>query len=312
MSLISVTRDDVAVGAPLPWPLYDQGGAVLMAQGAIIATAGLLDALLAANPLRELTWAASGAAPANEPGANGSAAAKSSLPEMVETSSFSFQDMRLRVGDRIQLQPPATVSQERFIVKLIGYLDNASLLVTAPLENGLRVPLRDNDKIVARVFTSQKAFGFTTVVSRVCKIPYDYLHLEFPSSIQGSVVRKSPRVRTKIITSVARGEDTDEANRQSGMIVNLSADGALLRARQPLADKGQVLRLAFRVNLHNVDAFLTVNAIVRSLFREEAVEASSTPMHNHGVQFQELRPNDSVILQSMIYQQMIEQPQSLA
>jgi hypothetical protein len=35
-------------------------------------------------------------------------------------------------------------------------------------------------------------------------------------------------------------------------------------------------------------------------------------MVNHGVQFQDLRPNDSMILQSMIYQQMIEQPHTLA
>lgn len=310
MSLISVSRDDIAIGKPLPWPLYDQGGAIMLAQGAVIETDRQLVAMLGANPLRELTWNASGASPTQE-APQSDAFSKTAFPDTPETG-FSFQDMRLRVGDRIQLQPPATVSQERYIVKLIGYLDNASLLVTAPLENGLRVPLRDNDKIVARVFTSQKAFGFTTSINRVCKIPYDYLHLDFPESIQGSVVRKSPRVRTKIITSVSRGEETDENNRQSGIIVNLSADGALLRARQPLADKGQSLRLAFRVNLHNVDAFLTVNAIVRSLFRDEGSDTHGTPLHNHGIQFLELRPNDSVILQSMIYQQMIEQPQSLA
>jgi c-di-GMP-binding flagellar brake protein YcgR len=309
MSLISVTREDIPLGSPLPWPLYDQGGGVLLAQGAVVDSAERLTALLAAGPLRELSWnVPSGAA---EPSADNAAAAKAMLADIPETG-FSFQDMRLRVGDRIQLQPPATVSQERYIVRLIGYLENATLLVTMPLENGLRVPLRENDKIVARVFTSQKAFGFTSTVERVCKIPYDYLHLSFPYAIQGSVIRKSPRVRTKIITSIARPEETDESKRQSGLIVNLSADGALVRARQPVAEKGQLLRLAFRVNLHSVDAFLTVNAVVRSLFRDENGEGGGAPMHNHGLQFQDLKPNDSVILQSMIYQQMIEQPQTIA
>jgi c-di-GMP-binding flagellar brake protein YcgR len=280
-----------------------------MEQGAVIDSAERLNTLLAASPLRELSWTVpNGAA---EPAADSAAAAKAMLADVPETG-FSFQDMRLRVGDRIQLQPPATVSQERYIVRLIGYLENSTLLVTMPLENGLRVPLRENDKIVARVFTSQKAFGFTSTVERICKIPYDYLHLSFPYSIQGSVIRKSPRVRTKIITSISRAEETDESKRQSGLIVNLSADGALVRARQPLAGKGETLRLAFRVNLHSVDAFLTVNAIVRSVFLDENGEGGGAPMHNHGLQFQELKPNDSVILQSMIYQQMIEQPQTLA
>lgn len=309
MSLISVTREDIPLGAPLPWPLYDQGGAVLLEQGAVIDNAERLNSLLAAAPLRELSWTVpNGAA---EPSADNAAAAKAMLADIPE-SGFSFQDMRLRVGDRIQLQPPATVGTDRYIVRLIGYLENSTLLVTAPLENGLRVPLRENDKIVARVFTSQKAFGFTTTVERVCKIPYDYLHLSFPYAIQGSVIRKSPRVRTKIITSISRSEETDESKRQSGLIVNLSADGALVRARQPLANKGESLRLAFRVNLHSVDAFLTVNAVIRSVFLDENGEGGSAPMHNHGLQFLELKPNDSVILQSMIYQQMIEQPQTLA
>jgi hypothetical protein len=31
----------------------------------------------------------------------------------------------------------------------------------------------------------------------------------------------------------------------------------------------------------------------------------------HGIEFQDLPPNDSVVLQSMIYQQMIENPQNV-
>lgn len=34
-------------------------------------------------------------------------------------------------------------------------------------------------------------------------------------------------------------------------------------------------------------------------------------MFSHGVQFQYLAPNDGVILRSLIYQQMIEQPHTI-
>ncbi|HEY6896357.1 MAG TPA: flagellar brake protein [Rhodocyclaceae bacterium] len=306
MSLISAVREDFSLGVPLPWMLYGQDGSKLLESGAVLETEDQLESLLARKPLRELSW-------------NGAATPQPETPEAAELdkalanaaeSSFTFQDMRLRVGDRIQLQPPATVAQDRYIVKLIGYVDNVGLLVTAPLENGLRVPLRENDKVVARIFSSQKAFGFGSVVARVCKIPYDYLHLSFPDRIQGSVVRKSPRVRTNIIASIAQPE-ADGNDRQSGIIVNLSADGALLKARQPLSDKGQTIQLSFRVNLHNVDAYLTVNAIIRSAFGDEGKTGNGAAMFNHGIQFQNLPANDSVILQSLIYQQMIEQPQSL-
>ena len=158
MSLITVTKADIAVGEPLPWPLYDQTGGVVMAAGSVIPTAAEFDALMATKPLRELTLNSPAKAPA-DPGGNKGAGSQTGKPEF-SGETFSFADMRLRVGDRIQLQPPARVSQERFIVKLIGYLENTSLLVTMPTENGLRVPFRDNDNLVARVFTSQKAFGF--------------------------------------------------------------------------------------------------------------------------------------------------------
>ncbi len=309
MSLIVIKKEDCPLGTPLPWLVYDQDGNVLMDQGTVLETEEQLQALLANKAMRELSWDSTGD---GAPAAQAGAAAKDMVASLADEAEgeFSFHDMRLRVGDRIQLQPPAAVSQNRYVVKLIGYLDNVGLLVTAPTEDGFRVPFRERDKIVARIFSSQKAFGFGCTIERVCKIPFDYLHLSFPQSIQGSVIRNAPRVRTNIIASIAKSNGDASNDRQSGMIVNLSADGALVKARQPLCEKGQSAQLSFRINLHNLDAYLTVTAIVRSIFEDE-IKAGSPAMFNHGVQFHKLPPNDSVILQSKIYQQMIEQPQSL-
>lgn len=310
MSLISARREDLPVGTPLPWPLFDENGEVLLDRGRVIAGDAELESLLAAKPMRELSWAV--------PSQGETGTSKESSKELDAAladgneGSFTFTDMHLRVGERIQVQPPANVSCERYVVKLIGYVDKVSVLVTAPYENGLRVPLRENDTLVARIFSAQKAFGFSTSVERVCKIPYDYLHLAFPEHVQGSVVRKSPRVRTRIIVSISTPEAATADDRSSGLIVNLSADGALVKARQPLAANGGTLGLAFRVNLHNVDAYLTINAVVRSAFGDDGKGEDGTPMFSHGVQFRDLAPNDSVILQSLIYQQMIEQPHTLA
>ena len=225
MSLIPVARNDVAIGVPLPWPIFDQGGNKLMEQGRVLDTPEQLDVLLTGKPLRELSWQSRAA----DSGAEGSVAANKYLDEALaagKASGFEFRDMRLRIGDRIQVQLPASVSAERFIVKLIGYVDKVSLLVTAPVENGLRLPLQDNDKIVARVFSSQKAFGFGCSVGRVCKTPFDYLHLSFPERIQGTVVRSSPRVRTNIIASIAKSATDGGDERQAGVIAKASLPDA--------------------------------------------------------------------------------------
>ncbi len=302
MKLVALSREDFKLGVPLPWMLFDAGGSILMEQGAILEADDDLDALLALEPHRD-------ASTTNQ---------SESLDELPQ-KAYTFADMRLRIGDRMQLEPPSAVSTERHMVKVIGYVENVSLLTTAPVANGLRVPLRDGDKVVIRVFANQNAFGFDTFVLRAVKIPFDYLHLEFPTRIQGAVIRKSPRVKTKLITSVNRpGADGnfpsgEDPARQVGILLNLSVEGALLEAKAPLTEKGGRLRLAFRVNLHNVDAMITVPAVVRSIFTDEAkLKEGKTGGIMHGVQFQDMPANDGLVLQSMIYQKMIEHPHLLA
>ena len=223
---------------------------------------------------------------------------------------YPFAAMNLKIGDRIQLQLPELLSRERVIVRLIGYVSNLSLLVTVPRGvNGLRFGLLENDTVVARIFTSQNAFGFSATVNRIIKLPFEYMHLDFPNEVKGVVIRKAPRVRTKIICSVVSAQSG--ADGLPGVLVNLSANGALLDSRRALAEKGETIRLSFRLKLHSVDALLTVSAIVRSRFSDTAPADGSMGFVHHGLEFCDLQANDSLILQSMIYQQMIEQPKSV-
>lgn len=315
MGLIPVSPEDISVGHPLPWMVYDQEGKQLLPQGAVLTTAEQRFQLLIRQPMRELSWGEPGAAAqaeAPEPEALESRELETAL-EASSENTFSFHDMRLKVGDKIQLQPPTWAGQNRHVVKLIGYLDNQSLLVSAPVENGMLVPLREKDRVIARFFSSQKAFGFSCTIERVCKIPYNYLHLSFPAHIQGSVIRKSPRIRTHFTASLVKPDARYRTETHDGVIINLSADGAMIKTRQPLYEKSDEIQLTFRVKLHNVGAHLALNAVVRNVLHEDIQSQGvpNAPRFNYGIQFQNLPPNDSVILQSLIYQQMIEQPQSL-
>lgn len=293
--------------------VYDQEGKQLLPQGAVLTTAEQRFQLLIRQPMRELSWGETGAAVQAEPPEPEALESRELDTTLAATaqSTFTFQDMRLKVGDKIQLQPPAWAGLNRHVVKLIGYLDKQSLLVSAPLENGMPVPLREKDRVIARYFSSQKAFGFSCTIERVCKIPYNYLHLSFPAQIQGSVIRKSPRIRTHFTAILLKPGALNRTESHDGVIVNLSADGAMIKTRQPLYDKFDDIQLAFRVKLHNVGAHLALHAVVRNVLREDPQSGPDAPQFNYGIQFRNLPPNDSVILQSLIYQQMIEQPQSL-
>ena len=306
MSLIPVDKSELTLGAPLPWTLYDQNHKLLKAQGEPIDSEGQLRSLLEAGPLRELVWES-----ASEP----SPEAMDEPPEIdlsdTPSGRFTFYDMNLKVGDRVQLQPPAQLGADRHIVKLIGYVDPVSVLVTAPKVNGMRLPLLEDESVVVRVFSGQNAFGFHCSIKRVCKVPFDYLHLSFPDEIQGAVIRKSPRIKIKIIASIVDPEN-EGVEPLPGMIVNISSSGARVDARKPLGKAGKKVRLSFRVNLHSMEVFLTVNAVIRSVLRDdESAEPAQQSVAHYGVEFQELQPNDTMILQSLIYQKMIEQPHTV-
>jgi hypothetical protein len=311
MSLILASKDEIVVGKPSPWSLYDPMHNLLLGQGDMVRDDEHRDTLLTSGACHELSWET----PDNDDGIDdGLSSAEETSPEQTGGSEtdkrFTFDDMKLKVEDKLQLEPPAQLARERFLVKVIGFLRGASLLVTTPVTaNGLRLQLLDGETVVMRSFSGQNAFGFACTIERVIKTPYEYLHLSFPDNIQGIMIRKAPRVKTRIIAAVQ--DKKTGAEQVSALISDISANGVSLDAKQPLGNKGGTINLAFRVHLHNVDAYLSVKGVIRAILSGDAVDASKSGIIRHGIEFQELQPNDSVILQSMIYQQMIENPHKL-
>jgi len=123
------------------------------------------------------------------------------------------------------------------------------------------------------------------------------------------MIRKAPRIKTRLIAAV-HDSNSGPDKQTSALISDISAKGISLDAKQPLGAKGEILNIAFRVQLHNVEAFLALKGIVRAVIKNEDTDPKAPPVR-HGIEFQDLQPNDSVVLQSMIYQQMIENPDKL-
>ena len=311
MSLILANTDDIVIGKPVPWSLYTQEYSLLLSEGDLVRDDGHKNELVSNGAYRELAWeTAAGNASADK---DAPAADKSSSPgQQPADSLYTFDDMRLKAEDRLQLEPPSQLARERFSVKVIGYLRGASLLVTVPITaNGLRLQLMEKEKVVMRSFSGQNAFGFACTIEKIIRIPFEYMHLSFPDNIQGIKIRKAPRIKTRIIATVHLGQPSKSTQR-SALISDISANGVSLEAKQPLGEKGDILRLAFRVQLHNVDAYLSVKGIIRAVLGEAVLaDGQMAGFLRFGIEFQDLQANDSVVLQSMVYQQMIENPHNV-
>ncbi len=315
MSLILINKNNITIGEPSQWALYDQEHNLLLEQGGVVRDNAHLDSLLTRGAYRELSWEApDDENPSGELKDNSFAAETNSVQTgKKETSTrFTFNDMKLKAEDRLQLQPPEHLTSERFPVKVIGFLRGISLLVTTPVTTeGFRLQLLEGERVIMRSFLGQNAFGFECHITRRCKSPYEYLHLSFPDAIQGIAIRKAPRVKTRIIATVQKNNPGNANEPVSALISNISANGLALDAKQPLGSKGDIINLSFRVNLHKIDALLSIKGLICAVLTGDAANASNPDLIRHGIEFRDLQPNDSVILQSMIYQNMIENPHQL-
>lgn len=222
-----------------------------------------------------------------------------------EHEGFDFKDMHLAVGDRVQIECPTATGTGRAFVRVIGYVDHVSVLVTAPMIGSRRIDLVENDLIVVRAFSRKSAFAFRASVLRTCRLPCHYVHLSYPESVQGSVIRKATRVRTELPVTVGTARGGDPA---TGTVMDISATGLMLRTRAMLGTQGSRLRLQVELPLHGVDTRLELDAIIRNVREEEG--ANGVAWH-YGVDFHELGAHDHMLVKSFVYQTIIEQPRQI-
>ena len=120
-----------------------------------------------------------------------------------------FKDIGLKVGDRMVIEPPAKLGDQPGVVKLIGWVNDLSVLVTMPDTRPWAGPPIEGDTIGVRAFSGRHAYGFSTVVGKRSVRPFEYLHLEFPRRISMRQIRNAERIATSIS---ARVMDADERN----------------------------------------------------------------------------------------------------
>lgn len=223
-------------------------------------------------------------------------------------TGYKFSDIRLNIGDHLQVTPPEHLMLERCTVRLIGYVEDLSLLVTAPTIRGTKVPVLDGDLMLFRTYTSKDAFSFACQVIRRCNVPYDYFHLTFPDRIAGAMIRNTIRVRTTVRAQAFCPDDATCVAHDTSL-ENISATGALICSDYSLGQPGGHLMLRFKLCVHGVDVPLHVQAeIVNLTHHEYDSDGNRRTIFAHGVKFQELSPTDIMAIKSHVYQLGYEQP----
>lgn len=300
-SLVPIKRAELAVGNPLPWPVYDASNNLLMNEGVVIQNQRQLDALYEKGVYRNPTWDTKPRRQAKPtPLAKRPAEEKSAPPlPRKDCLHLKFSDMKLGLGDRLQLQE-MTGEKTRHLAKVVGYLDGQSLIVTHPAKDGKPLVFLERQPLIVRVFSGKHAFAFETHLLKSYPTPYPHLHLGCPKHVEQKEIRGSERIACDIIASVAAEGDPDKRAR-AGVMTNLSISGARITSKEALGTKGAAVVVAFRCQSSHADEYLTL----RGILRQVDFDADDGRVQ-HGVEFIDLSNNDRLILENTIYRLRFE------
>ena len=219
-------------------------------------------------------------------------------------------DLVLDVGDVLQLQFLGDSGDTRYYVKVIGYLEDRSLLVTSPQQGGKLRRVREGQPVAARMMAGNKLVGFSVSELRSCAVPYAYLHLSYPHDLQSVTVRKALRVTLNMPANAqACNTGTQEVNLDNDIhkivIRDMSTTGALLVADAPLADNGNSLTVSVQVDVAGEPEELTFTVVVRNIKVEQATEKGHSSQFLHGVEFQFSDRRESVLMHAFVYEQIV-------
>jgi c-di-GMP-binding flagellar brake protein YcgR len=293
-SLIAICKDDIDIGKPLPWSIYTHDRHLLLRRGFVLESQSQLDGLSDNEFFRFTTDDASHV---SRPGTDDVGERAKSDP--ATERSIAFDEIKLAIGDALQIQTQVEQSESRYYVKLIGYLKGKGVLVTAPQVEGNLCYIKEGQTFVVRFFAGKNAYAFTTSVNKVTNVPFPHLYLSYPPQVRGLVVRSGERVNVRIICTVSVPDDAKTVA-VPGMLTNISVGGALLAAKKELGAKNDLLVVKFRVFIRDIEFFMTIDAMICSLVKDDSGEIL------HGLRFAGL-PNDMAIaLTAYVYQKLAE------
>ncbi|MCJ8169156.1 flagellar brake protein [Atopomonas sediminilitoris] len=209
----------------------------------------------------------------------------------MEEQTTRFEDLRLMPGQALQLEIDG-YNQERDKAQLLGYRPSHSIIISAPMSNGVLVPLKTGMPLSVRLFAQQLncACGFRTEVLATPRLPYPHLHLAMPKRLSLGEVRTSVRAKVNLISSVYYGAAQQKC---SAIIKDLSLGGCRLQARALDLCPGDELKLTAQVAVSGIERIVTLSGHARSVLQDNEHTVI-------GVQFAEINDTDRITLHAYV------------
>ncbi len=218
------------------------------------------------------------------------------------TRSFLFEDLRLQVDHRLQIELPEPRAGEHFYTRLLGFFKGGSLIIKLPTNWNGKTPISESDTVTVRGFSGQIAYAFSADILKIRYAPYPYCHLSFPESVQGAEIRKAVRVKVSIPARLANGR-LGPNHAIDAMITDMSALGMQIDSTDIPGIRGDTVSISFRFWLQPND--YEVNFTAKGIIQSAQPNEDATGWQC-GIRMQGMRPTEALLIQHLIYESLIE------
>ena len=214
-------------------------------------------------------------------------------------------ELSLSVGDSLQLQfHPGKATDERYYVRVIGYLTGRSIITTTPTSNGKLMFVKEGQQFAVRLLSGNSVQGFVSTVMKNAATPYPYIHLSYPKELESKVVRKAQRVNTKIIAAVQNHETgKSHIKTKSALISDLSTAGALVISPEAIGEVGDMISISTKMQIADVAEYVNISAIIRR-YLDNVEDDDGKVKFKYGVEFQLLEERDRLVIHGYVYEQI--------
>lgn len=210
--------------------------------------------------------------------------------------------LKQNIGDTLQLQFSPGSADDRYYVKLIGFLEDKSIIVTTPRMDGTTLKILTDQRFIIRMISGSSAQGFTATALYSSTRPYPHLHLTYPKDLESITVRKAERVNCKLIVTVHNEETEDSTDEgKSASMQDISTAGSQIFTLEPIGEKGQTISINSKVKVADMEQYLTITGIIRRVVEPK----KEGDKYEYGIEFIMLEDKDKLLLHGFVYEQMI-------
>lgn len=227
----------------------------------------------------------------------------------LKPQDVDFETMNLQVGTRLQLITHRRVKPVQYFSSLVGYIKDEYIILKIPMESGAPIALAEGERLTIRVFSGIKVCSFACTVERVFGRPLFYVHVSFPTSVQGTSLRTAMRVKVDLPARLAGSGTHDKP--LACTILNLSVSGALVVSpnRLPADEEHIALQFALKAPPDDQEVRISARAAIRNVNVTRAADDSE--LFTYGMQFIDLDPGHYTLLQNMTYEALLADRQKI-